>query len=200
MESQAEEEARGTGWSMGRCGSSLWGADSPGEERLALLGWQLVSSGKEPDVRAAPDLDLICPVCSEARGLQLGSEAAAGFEAAAGVRGFPGIPRQLGSSRWGLLSLEGGIQATVDLPCLILRQPLSQPAPPIVSSESSPPVRGVPFLSSSPLQLILPLGQPLLSALGTPHLCTHTLHSKHASVLTSLGYWLHREAVLLRVG
>lgn len=84
--------------------------------------------------------------------------------------------------------------------CVILRQPLSQPAPPIVSTEPNPPVRGVPFPSSSPLQLIPPPGQPLLSALGMPHLCTHSLHSKHASVLTSLGDWLHREAVLLRVG
>lgn len=97
-ESQAEEEAWATSWPVGRCGSSPRGADSPGEEWSALLGWQLVSSGKEPDIRAAPALDLICPLPPEA---------------AAGLRGLPGIPHQLGSRSWGLLPLEGRIQATV---------------------------------------------------------------------------------------
>lgn len=143
-----------------------------GKSHWLFWGSQPVSSGKDPDVRAAPALGLMCPFRP-------------GSEACSWPPRPPGIPIgwALGVGclvRWGLLSLEGGMQAAVPLTaCASTMQrphPLSRVYPPLPFLSRAQPSPRVPLLGAQP---------------STPYTADTTM-------LTALRDWLHWEAVLLQ--
>lgn len=170
MESQARghksRAGGGTGAGPLRAG---WGKTALGEEPLALLGSQPVSSGKDPDVRAAPAPGLMCP-------FRPGPEACSWPPRPPGDPDRPGSRR--GLSREVGASVTGGSAVPLTACASTMRHPhpLSRVYPPLPFPSQAQPSPRVPLLGARP---------------STPYTADTTM-------LTALRDWLHWEAVLLQ--